>query len=206
MKPFPEATEVGLVSGTGGQSGFGVAGGSMGLGNASSPRAVLSDRVPMGEVELQRSDQVHATDGGIGRVQGLLVNSANHREIHIVLAEGHFWGRKRVLIPISAVRSVADGVQLNRVWPRELGASLLEAGARAPWARSERSSLSSCHGSGDLGVVPAGSRQDRSVQVRWVGWCGADTSRGDSMTGNAALGPRGSVRSAVGEAVPVAPR
>jgi hypothetical protein len=32
---------------------------------------------------------------------------------HILLEEGHLWGRKEVAIPISAVTSVESGIELN---------------------------------------------------------------------------------------------
>jgi hypothetical protein len=32
---------------------------------------------------------------------------------HILLKEGHLWGRKQVAIPVSAITSVADGIRLS---------------------------------------------------------------------------------------------
>jgi len=32
---------------------------------------------------------------------------------HVLLQEGHLWGRKEVAIPISAVTGIADGIRLN---------------------------------------------------------------------------------------------
>jgi sporulation protein YlmC with PRC-barrel domain len=67
----------------------------------------------MGEVEVRRGEHVFATDGAIGRVQGLVIDPNDHRVTHVLLDEGHLWGQKRVAIPISAVRDVEDGVRLN---------------------------------------------------------------------------------------------
>ena len=105
--------------GTGGMSGMGPGGvgmrgmgtGAMGMG--AGPHAITSDRVPVGEVELRRGEHVHATDGPIGRVQGLVVDSSDHHVTHVLLDEGHLWGEKRVAIPIGAVTRVGDGVRLN---------------------------------------------------------------------------------------------
>lgn len=88
---------------TDGLTGFG--------GNAVQP--VLYDTVPVGEVEVRRGDQVHATDGNIGRVQGLVIDRHDHHVTHVLLQEGHLWGRKQVAIPISAVESVDDGIRLT---------------------------------------------------------------------------------------------
>ena len=80
-------------------------------GNAVHP--ILLDRVPVGEVEVRRGEQVQATDGNIGRVQGLVVDPHDHHVTHVLLQEGHLWGRKQVAIPISAVATVDDGIRLT---------------------------------------------------------------------------------------------
>ena len=48
---------------------------------------------------MDRGDPVHALDGEIGRVQGLLVDPDDHRVTHVLLEEGHLWGRKKDLHP-----------------------------------------------------------------------------------------------------------
>ena len=75
--------------------------------------SISYDRVPLGEVEVRRGDHVHATDGEIGRVQGLVIDPGDHSVTHVLLDEGHLWGQKEVAIPISAVVSVKDGIRLN---------------------------------------------------------------------------------------------
>jgi sporulation protein YlmC with PRC-barrel domain len=85
-----------------------------GLNDGEIPRAVTYDKVPLGEVAVRRGDQVHATDGGIGRVQGLVIDPADHHVTHVLLQEGHLWGRRQVAIPISAVTRIDDdGIRLN---------------------------------------------------------------------------------------------
>ena len=76
------------------------------------PLVVTNDRVPMGEVEVRRGEQVFATDGAIGRVRGLVVHRGDHCVTHVLLDEGHLWGQKRA-IPISDVKEIEDGVRLN---------------------------------------------------------------------------------------------
>jgi hypothetical protein len=41
------------------------------------------------------------------------VDPADHRVTHVLLREGHIWGRKEVAIPISAVVTVDEGIRLN---------------------------------------------------------------------------------------------
>jgi len=92
---------------------YGLAMGGMGMGMEAGPQAVTYDRVPTGEVEVRRGEHVHATNGPIGQVQGLVIDPGDHHVTHVLLDEGHLWGKKRVAIPISAVKDVKDGVRLN---------------------------------------------------------------------------------------------
>ena len=75
-----------------------------------------------GEAAVRRGERVHATDGTVGQVQGLVIDPGSHHVTHVLLQEGHLFGRKEVAIPISAVTHVdnnaypqvdTDGVQLN---------------------------------------------------------------------------------------------
>lgn len=77
------------------------------------PQAITCDSLPQGEIAVRRGDHVHATDGPIGQVQGLVINPADHRMTHVLLQEGHLWGLKQVAIPSHAVTSVTDGIRLN---------------------------------------------------------------------------------------------
>jgi len=74
---------------------------------------VLEDVIPVGEKEVGPGDPVHAVDGEIGRVQGFLVSPGDDRVTHVLLQQGHLWGRKKVAIPISAVTGAGDGIRLN---------------------------------------------------------------------------------------------
>ena len=100
------------LSGGIGVAGLGV-GGAVGLGGETPSQVVTSATVPPGEVDVRRGDYVHATDGDIGRVQGLVIDRGNRRVTHVLLQEGHLWGRRNVAIPISAVASTSDGIQLT---------------------------------------------------------------------------------------------
>ena len=92
--------------------GLGMGGGGLGLAGGVS-QTVTYDKLPLGEVAVRRGEHVHATDGDIGHVQGLVIDPRDHHVTHVLLAEGHLWGRKQVAIPISAVTSVDDGIQLK---------------------------------------------------------------------------------------------
>jgi len=67
---------------------LGVGGLGMGPGmGGGGPQAVTYDRVPAGEVEIRRGEHVHATDGPIGQVQGLVVDPSDDHVTHVLLDE-----------------------------------------------------------------------------------------------------------------------
>ncbi len=98
-----------------GLSGVWTEGQGWDTGGSHGPRrqTVTYDSVPLGEVQVHRGEHVHATDGEIGQVEGLVTDPDGHRVTHVLLQEGHLWGRKEVAIPISAVTGVETGIRLN---------------------------------------------------------------------------------------------
>jgi len=108
-----------LAAGRGMGLGMAIGTGAGGMGGAGladpidGPSLVSHDRVPFGEVEIRRGEPVHAVDGDIGKVRGLLLDPADHHVTHFLLDEGHLWGRKLLAIPIGVVAGVEDGVTLK---------------------------------------------------------------------------------------------
>jgi sporulation protein YlmC with PRC-barrel domain len=84
-----------------------------GLGGPSPARTVRYDSVPVGEVEVRRGETVYATDGEIGQVQGLAVESDGHHVTHVLLAKRHLLGHIDVAVPISAVTKVGGIIELS---------------------------------------------------------------------------------------------
>jgi len=83
------------------------------MGTISPVQPIVQDVVPLGEADVDRGDPVHALDGEIGRIKGLLVDPDDHRVTHVLLEQGHLWGRKKVSIPASAVTGVENGIWLS---------------------------------------------------------------------------------------------
>ena len=83
----------------------------MPLGRGHEPMYI--DRVPLGEVAIRRGDPVHARDGEIGAVKGLVIDPVDHDVTHVILQEGHLWGRKQVAIPIGAANRVGDEIRVD---------------------------------------------------------------------------------------------
>lgn len=101
-----------LAGGTQGVGGMGIA--MARTGDPVGSQQVTYDRIPAGEVGVRRGEKVHAADGDIGHVQGLVVDPGDNAVTHVLLDEGHLWGRKRVAIPIGAVTDVdVSGVHLR---------------------------------------------------------------------------------------------
>jgi len=126
FEDLESAEETQFVPGSGGYAEYGPEqvlswpyyglGGAAGVqGDTVVPisQTVTYDDVPLGEVEVRRGDRVHATDGDIGLVQGLVIDPRSHGVTHVLLKEGHLWGRKQVAIPIGAVGRVDDGIRLT---------------------------------------------------------------------------------------------
>ena len=72
------------------------------------------ERVPEGEVALHRGTELEATDGHIGKVDKLVIELESGQITHIVLQKGHLWGKKDIMVPLTAVDRVDyDSVYLN---------------------------------------------------------------------------------------------
>jgi sporulation protein YlmC with PRC-barrel domain len=84
-----------------------------GIAEAGPSVTVTRDALPPGQVAVRRGEPVHATDGPIGHVQGLVVDPRGHHVTHVLLQEGHLWGRKQVAIPVAEVSGTEDGIRLR---------------------------------------------------------------------------------------------
>ena len=111
--------DVGLFSGgfaynVSGDALANVGGQFMDIGHIPGHRRMfVEDVIPAGEDQAGPGDRVHAVDGEIGRIRGFLVNPGDDHVTHVLLKEGHMWGRKNVAIPITAVTGVDAGIRLN---------------------------------------------------------------------------------------------
>ena len=76
--------------------------------------ALMYDRIPKDEVEIQRATTVISVDGHrLGHVDGFVVDHDGFIT-HLVLEHGHLWGRREVALPIGAVsRGDLDEVRLT---------------------------------------------------------------------------------------------
>jgi sporulation protein YlmC with PRC-barrel domain len=71
---------------------------------------VTHPAIPPEELAVRRSDRVEAIDGQIGHVDALLIDPQTEAITHLILREGHLWGRRELTIPISQIVAIEDGV------------------------------------------------------------------------------------------------
>ena len=93
-------------------------GGSIGIGAnyylpyVTSERTVYkpieNQQIPPGELTVHRGTRVEAKDGYVGKVDEFVVNPENGNVTHLVMHEGHLWGSKDVIIPVSAMGDTRD--------------------------------------------------------------------------------------------------
>ena len=60
-------------------------------------------QIPGGELTVHRGTRVEATDGYVGQVDEFVIDPVNGQITHLVMREGHLWGQKDVIIPLSAL-------------------------------------------------------------------------------------------------------
>jgi len=77
------------------------------------PERETIDVIPSGEVEEHRGDHVHAADGDIGQLRGFRLDPGSGRVTHVLLGEGHLWGRKEVAIPFDKITGFDHGISLS---------------------------------------------------------------------------------------------
>jgi len=66
------------------------------------------------ELAIHRGTPVKATDGYIGEVGEFMVDPKSGKISHMVLTEGHLWGKKEICLPISAIDELTnDSVNLK---------------------------------------------------------------------------------------------
>jgi len=66
------------------------------------------ERIPMGELAVRRGTRVEATDGEVGKVGELVLDPEIGKITHLILLEGHLWGKKEIILPVSAIDRVYD--------------------------------------------------------------------------------------------------
>jgi sporulation protein YlmC with PRC-barrel domain len=73
----------------------------------------VSDSLPSGHLAVRGDQPVHGTDGEVGKIRAVVVDAGTRQATHLLLQEGHLWGKREVAIPWGSVTSLEGGVYLN---------------------------------------------------------------------------------------------
>jgi sporulation protein YlmC with PRC-barrel domain len=73
----------------------------------------MSNDLPSGQVAVRGDQHVHSADGEIGKVRAVMVDAGSGQVTHILLQEGHLWGKREVAIPWGTVTSLDEGVHVS---------------------------------------------------------------------------------------------
>jgi len=76
---------------------------------------VERQQIPAGELTVRRGTRVEAKDGYVGHVDEFVVNPKNSHITHMVMREGHLWGQKDVIIPLSAMRDIRENTVFLKI-------------------------------------------------------------------------------------------
>ena len=77
-------------------------------------------QIPPGELAVHRGTRVEAKDGYVGKVDEFIVNPKNGCITYLVMREGHAWGKKDVIIPLSAMDKTLDGTMFLKLNKHEI--------------------------------------------------------------------------------------
>ncbi|MCL4560990.1 MAG: PRC-barrel domain-containing protein [Chloroflexi bacterium] len=86
------------------------------------PILLEHEHIPPGELAIRRGARVKASDGDVGKVDEFLIDPSNGHITHLVLLEGHLWGRKDVSIPVAEIDRIEEGQVLLKLDKRGVGA------------------------------------------------------------------------------------
>lgn len=69
---------------------------------------VGTEMLPANELAIHRGAKVISTEGPVGRVDEFMIDPQSEKVTHLVMREGHLWGQRDVLIPVSAISQMDD--------------------------------------------------------------------------------------------------
>jgi hypothetical protein len=67
------------------------------------------ERIPSDALMIRRGAHVEAADGHAGKVEEFLVEPAEGKITHLLVSAGHFYGKRRIFVPVSQVDRIDDG-------------------------------------------------------------------------------------------------
>jgi sporulation protein YlmC with PRC-barrel domain len=78
------------------------------------------ERIPPGELAVHHGARVEASDGHVGKVDEFLVDTPSGNITHLVLQEGHLWGKKDVSVPVSKIDRIEEDTVYLKLSKKEI--------------------------------------------------------------------------------------
>jgi uncharacterized protein YrrD len=69
---------------------------------------VEHQRVPPGELAIDRDTPVEASDGPVGHLAAFVLQSNDDRVVDVIVRQGHLWRQRDVVIPAAAIERIDD--------------------------------------------------------------------------------------------------
>ena len=73
------------------------------------------EQIPENELAIHRGAHVEASDGRVGQIDEFLIDSATGQITHLVLRQGHLWGKKDVTVPVSAIDHIQEDLVILKL-------------------------------------------------------------------------------------------
>lgn len=68
------------------------------------------EQLPEGAQALHRGAHVEASDGRVGSVDEFVVDATTGHITHLILRQGHLWGKHDIAVPLSAVERIQEDI------------------------------------------------------------------------------------------------
>lgn len=78
--------------------------------------------IPPDELAIRRGAKVEARDGRIGRVDEFMIDPSTGNITHLILTEGHLWGKKDVAIPVSEIDRIEESTVYLKLTKKQVEA------------------------------------------------------------------------------------
>jgi sporulation protein YlmC with PRC-barrel domain len=76
---------------------------------------IQEEQIPENELAIHRGAHVEASDGRVGRVDTFVVDPATGQITHLVLQQGHLWGKREVTVPLEAIDRIQEDIVFLRL-------------------------------------------------------------------------------------------
>jgi sporulation protein YlmC with PRC-barrel domain len=88
--------------------------------NNTGYNTINEKNIPEDDLTVTPGMEIRASDGKIGKLDELVVDPGTGEITHLLMREGHLWGKKDIVIPLSAVASARGGFVRLKISKKEV--------------------------------------------------------------------------------------